>query len=344
MVDRSRKNNIFIGREETYFFNLKGHDSFIDYIKGISILFVVLTHALPFREYLLFPFWGGQAVPLFLLIQSFHYFKKQEYPRPDFKKTWKRIVWPFLLQNFIAITILVFLSSHSFKEIMYHTIECGGNGPGSYYVWIYLQFAFILPVLGWVYQKYGIKVLTCVVIGSCVLFEVLCSFVNPSPFLYRLLSFRYFSLPLLALVWVKYGLRMNKERWLLSIIGIVFLILLYYLRVDLEPVFFNSEWYDHHWICFFYTAFLFTFMLFKTYKNTPPRIIFVINKLGKYSYDVFLWQMLVFKCFTEFYNHDFINHTFAVVLKIILTVSLSFIPVYYKLIKDKVKANETQSC
>lgn len=340
MEESNNRNQTLLERDNVYSFNLKGYDPFLDYLKGVCILFVVLTHALPFQEYILFPFWGGQAVPLFLLIQSFHFFKKTEYPRPDLKKTWKRIVWPFLLQNVIAITILTIFSTSSFREIMYHTVECGGNGPGSYYVWVYLQFVILLPLLGWVYKRYGIKALSGVVLGICVLFEVLCSYINPSPYLYRLLCFRYFSLPLLAIAWVKHGLLMNKERWVLSIVGIVFLILLFYCKVNLDPVFFNSEWYDHHWICFLYTAFLFAFLLFKSYRIAPPSIISILNKFGKYSYDVFLWQMLVFKCFSEFYNHDFINHTFAVVLKIALTVVLSFVPVYYKVIIERFKKNE----
>lgn len=49
-----------------------GYDPFIDYLKGISILFVVLLHCLPLQNYLLCSLWASQAVPIFLLIQVFH--------------------------------------------------------------------------------------------------------------------------------------------------------------------------------------------------------------------------------------------------------------------------------
>ena len=53
----------------------EGYDPFIDYLKGVCIFLVVLTHFLPHTEYILFPLWGDQVVPLFLLIQVFHAYK-----------------------------------------------------------------------------------------------------------------------------------------------------------------------------------------------------------------------------------------------------------------------------
>ena len=55
-----------------------GYDPQIDYIKGLCILFVIWTHAINRSElgYILFPYWGDTAVPIFLIIQAFHYYKK----------------------------------------------------------------------------------------------------------------------------------------------------------------------------------------------------------------------------------------------------------------------------
>ncbi len=48
-------------------------------MKGIAILMVLVTHgAGEFNEQLLYPLWIDQAVPLFLLIQVFHAYKKGE--------------------------------------------------------------------------------------------------------------------------------------------------------------------------------------------------------------------------------------------------------------------------
>lgn len=54
----------------------EGYDPYIDYLKGVSIFFVVLAHCLLIYNCLLFSLWGVQSVPLFLLIQTFHVHKK----------------------------------------------------------------------------------------------------------------------------------------------------------------------------------------------------------------------------------------------------------------------------
>ena len=56
----------------------EGYDPFIDFLKGICIFLVILKHALPasWEFALYFPLWGDAAVPIFLLIQAFHFFKR----------------------------------------------------------------------------------------------------------------------------------------------------------------------------------------------------------------------------------------------------------------------------
>lgn len=49
-------------------------------------------------------FWGGMPVPLFLLIQTFHSFKKK--PKLSLTKILKRVVLPFLLVQTCVIALL----------------------------------------------------------------------------------------------------------------------------------------------------------------------------------------------------------------------------------------------
>ena len=58
-----------------------GYDPFIDFLKGMCIVFVILDHSFPSKidYYTLFAVWGKSAVPLFLLIQVFHAYKKGLY-------------------------------------------------------------------------------------------------------------------------------------------------------------------------------------------------------------------------------------------------------------------------
>lgn len=96
---------------KTILLSKEGYDPFIDYLKGVSILFVILAHCLPLQEYILFSLWGAQAVPLFLLVQVFHSYKKGvgyisvSY---DLKKLFHRIFKPFLLLVVIQLLLLIF--------------------------------------------------------------------------------------------------------------------------------------------------------------------------------------------------------------------------------------------
>ncbi len=56
--------------------NIKYRNLFIDFLKGLCIIAVVFTHNLPdsIMKGTVFIAWGGMAVPLFLLIQSYHIF------------------------------------------------------------------------------------------------------------------------------------------------------------------------------------------------------------------------------------------------------------------------------
>ena len=72
-----------------YKFEHSGNDAFIDFLKGVSIILVILSHTLP-HHLTFFPIWGGsKAVPIFLAIQIFHAFEKGNPKIPNFKKIFK---------------------------------------------------------------------------------------------------------------------------------------------------------------------------------------------------------------------------------------------------------------
>lgn len=62
----------------TFELSKDGYEPFLDYLKGICIIMVVINHGFASaEEKLLFPIWINQAVPIFLLIQVFHSYKKR---------------------------------------------------------------------------------------------------------------------------------------------------------------------------------------------------------------------------------------------------------------------------
>lgn len=128
----------------------EGYDPFLDYLKGISIFFVLLTHCLPNQNYILFSLWGDQAVPLFLLIQTFHAYKHgldKAVKIPNLAKLFNRIFKPFFILLFIEVLLLIIVFKKDSLQVIKSAVAVGGIGPGSYYVWIYIQFALLLPIM-----------------------------------------------------------------------------------------------------------------------------------------------------------------------------------------------------
>lgn len=131
---------------------------FIDFLKGICIICVVIAHNLPpvVMKYTVFILWGGMAVPLFLLIQCYHVFNTDRLRKDKglqsksyceqyrIGKIWKSIIKPFLFITIVTGTMLV-IKGHNPVDVLKASVISGGLGPGSYYVWIYLQFFLLLP-------------------------------------------------------------------------------------------------------------------------------------------------------------------------------------------------------
>ena len=121
-------------------FNKTGYDPFIDFIKAYAIICVLIGHTLFLHDYWGYGLWAGMQVPLFVLVQAFHSFKKET---PDFnlKKILLRVILPYVVVQSIA---LIFLFCKDPSGI-YSFVGSGGAGPGSYYPWIYIQIALLLP-------------------------------------------------------------------------------------------------------------------------------------------------------------------------------------------------------
>lgn len=141
---------------------LQQRDLFIDFLKGLCIISVVLTHNLPevVMKASVFVLWGAMAVPLFLTLQSYHVFHRGMRPGKKLKdyypwrKIWHRILKPFAIITLVTGAILV-IAGHDPVSVIKGAVISGGIGPGSYYVWIYLQFAFFLPLCLTLFNKMG---------------------------------------------------------------------------------------------------------------------------------------------------------------------------------------------
>ena len=287
--------------------NKTGHDSFIDFLKGVCIIFVVLTHCIPPTVYncTLFCLWGDLAVPLFLVIQVFHAYKKGvencRFPSPG--KIWKRIILPFLLYQIPIFLLYAVTHKGSMSSHLLWLVKEGGGGPGSYYVWIYLEFAILLPLMSRIPIWKNRWICFLVILAVSEMLEVFCSMVSIPDSVYRLLFFRYFFLIWCGIRLIDRDIILDTKILILSVAGICLILLFRYSEIDYQPFICNSKWRIFHWPVYFYVTGLLLVGISCLYGFTSKhakKLNHIIELAGKSSYEIFLFQMLWFYVINSF--------------------------------------------
>ena len=322
------------------------YDPFIDFLKGICIIFVIMNHCMPEKImlYSAFFFWGVSAVPIFLILQTFHTYKKGlENIRINYKRIWNKIVLPFIIAETIILMFYLIKDKHfNFQDIRFDLIlfyQSGGYGPGAYYPWIYLQFAFILPLITWIFKLKPISLCIFFILLS-QLAEAACSFFSISQIAYKLLFVRYIFLIYLGYLLVYKGYVLNVYTFCLACISLVISSYIVYFQPDLPPIFYNFVRPPVcHWFCYLYIVFILLFILKILYRYSAQsnRIKQYILKAGKYSYDIFLFQMMYFSIADEYIDSylrtTLINIFLYDTIRILLPVLVCTLPVI--ILKEK---------
>jgi len=319
-------------------FKTNGYDPQIDYIKGICIIFVILTHSMSRYELspILFPYWGDTAVPIFIIIQAFHYYKKSlDVRMPNLLKLWKKIILPFIITLTLMFLAQYFLYYDKTDGIFSPNLYWDKRGPGSYYIFIYLELAFAIPFFAPIIKKLSTKWILVFFIILSQLIEIVASITHCPDIIYRNLFIRYTFLIYLGYLIATKGLILNKLTLGCGFIGIVSLYIFNYIDIDLEPFFYTSlyNWKYCHWVCYLYIAYLFIWFLKKSYLYiTPYKLIQKgIVLIGKYSYYIYLFQIIYYATICYYVSStlsSFIeNHFIERLAYIILSTIICIIPV-----------------
>lgn len=309
-------------------------DLFIDFLKGVCIICVVLTHNLPsiVKDATLFIAWGAMAVPLFLMLQSYHVYNRGVIPDKKLNgyfpwvKMLHRIMIPFIVVTLITGAILV-IAGHDPMSVIKGAVLAAGIGPGSYYVWIYLQFALLLPFcLILINRMGGYTCLLFILISQGL--EWFCMYIDMSEPIYRLTCFRYIFLIYLGYLWTtnKMSKYITRRQVMISLASVLALLILYYTTGSLKPFLHDTEWRSFHWICYFWVALMLPWLIWKLYDRLPQKIKNIIGEIGRWSYEIFLLQMLVF----TIYPHKMLdsgNPYVNAIMYVIFTTCASIIPV-----------------
>ena len=102
-----------------------GYDPFIDFIKAYAIICVLLGHTIPDADKWGYFLWAGMQVPLFILIQTFHFYKKKS--NLSIKKILVRVIIPFVLISAVTFLLKVLQGGIGAKSLIISGLANGGG-------------------------------------------------------------------------------------------------------------------------------------------------------------------------------------------------------------------------
>lgn len=318
-------------------FSKIGHDLSLDFVKGIAILLVLLNHctASAFQQDSWFFLWGYPAVPLFLLIQVFHAYKGGIGKKSvRWGKIWTRAMSPFLIAEVvILVATIAMYPLEPIRHLLLSMAYWGGGGPGSYYPWIYFQFAILLPLLAPLFRNLSEKSLLVLFLLLSIGGEVFCNLAHIPEWLYRLLFVRYIFLIYLGYQMVVRGVVLNILTLSLSLLSVVALYLFEVKDFQLFPVFYYSEsWKSFHWLCYFYIAYPMLYVLCRFFYWLPADswLEKTVCKMGEHSYAIYIFQLFYFVVIAPVINNLFSQieaTSLATVLFVFISLLFCTIPV-----------------
>lgn len=273
------------------------HIDWIDGAKGVAILSVILLHSLPCLREIGWILHIGQAVPVFLFITSYLISMRFESLQTYFQweriaKMLKKVFVPFVFVFLIQLVCLALIDRlPSLKTI----VKTGGIGPGSYYIWLYLQAWVIIPFMVMLVRKLPIWVSMLIMLVVSIIAEyvfVPIEGIEHIDELYRLLPIRYLMVLYLGCIW---PLLKDKQRYILyGLAGVSAFLILKDLYLADNVLFVNimgggklvpSYWEGYHWYTAFYVVLPITLLERLQYAD-------VWKSAGKYSWQLFLLQMM----------------------------------------------------
>ncbi len=274
---------------------------FLDYLKAICVLMVIITHyewtdkTSPFFTMLI-----NMAVPVFMIISGYNFAmsnrKKAEgrlgkmYGWELMKPKLIRFLVPFFAICMIEIVLLLL------EEREVHLLRIfllGGYGPGSYYVPVMMQLLIIFPIIYLLIEKNATLGLTAAAIAN-LLFEVAIKLFEIDKYYYRLSIGRYLLLIAFGCYLYLYpNHRMKRYQMLLMFFaGLSYLIAVFGFNRELLLF---EYWKTTAMPVAFY-IFPIVILLFRRFYHS--RIPGVLGKLlrwmGQASYHIFLAQMVYY--------------------------------------------------
>ena len=307
----------------------QNHLEHIDFIKGLAAISVILLHTLPqtflYVSLAVYHIW--QAVPVFLFITFYLGFRNLEKKKISYKEYYSidRIkvifikLWVPLIILALLEAIFFFVCGNSDRAI--GSLFCYNNGPGSYYIWLYMQIWLLLPLVHTLLKKIGILLGGGILLIISVLGDYCIeAYLGCTP---KFLCFRYIFLSVPALIYLK-GVNI-KRLFPFILISIVYLFLMHYSKVPkLLDTVLPDGWEAQTSLGFFYTLLLFVFLTSCYDKLKNRSLTKYITNIGTISWEVFLIQMIVLGSGVIDYSTKFFQSTILQVgYKVLMVLLIS---------------------
>lgn len=240
-----------------------------------------------------FPFWVDMAVPVFMIISGYLYASANngkslstQYNIAIIMSKCVRFIVPFSVVWLLELAVHIITDDDITIGTVLYSFITGGDGPGSYYFPVMLQFVIIVPMILKLVEKYDVKgVLIC--FGLNIFFEILKNVIHMSVDTYRLLVLKYIFV-------IAYGIYLFFEKQKpLSILHIAFsglggLYIITFCYVGVIPPI-TSMWTG---TSMFASMYIFGFMKWLiSHKNFRQSFL---ELLGKASFNIFLVQMFYY--------------------------------------------------
>lgn len=280
----------------------------IDYLKAFAIVLVTTTHFFTYdeKDFLLFIYVIQMGMPLFMFISSYNFAMSATrhdltslralYAPAQMKKHFGAILPAYILMFvFELVWTSAAGSRYSLGEIVYSFVSGGLNGGshGGYFFCIYWQFLLFAPLLYLLLRRFPTQTLLAALVIDMA-YEWLVGAIDIPRALNRLLFIRYLFIAVFGLYFNLY--RSRVRLWL---VGLCALGSLGYITA-LE--FFGLDWpLTTYWLntnvyaSFYYIAVAVFAFHFLEYKQLPGRLHTLVRRIGRSTWQVYLFQMLFFR-------------------------------------------------
>ncbi|MBY9006280.1 MAG: acyltransferase family protein [Candidatus Lokiarchaeota archaeon] len=299
----------------------------IDVLKGVSIIFVLISHCMLGRinrDFLLV-YYIDQVMPVFMILMSITgslFFKKNKfiklselYSKSYFKNKFNRIIIPYLIIYLIALIIrFTIFSNDTNDNIRLYKGYLLISGAGNYFIILLIQFILIFPFIYYCYQKKKkLTIIICFIINFIFQFSFYFNCIITHDificYTHREIILRFMSNLVLGLIISNEFKEKELINFLMKnkfiIIGFViscFYLIIYYIsNGNINKYFFLNlpTFYNQNIFSVFFTVLIILLVIRFLPNNSMNTIHKFFKHIGKASYHIYLIQMIYFCIITR---------------------------------------------